>query len=125
MKKNDLIFIAAVLLGSILLYFGLDAYKQNATKEKPSVVVTLDGNEYGTYPLDEDVEERIDLGGGEYNVLLIKDGVASISAASCPDQICVHHSHIKYSGEVIVCLPHQLLVEVVNGEESDIDGGTH
>jgi hypothetical protein len=125
MKKNDLFLIGGLLLISLVLGIGLSFYKKNATEEAPAAVVTIDGIEYGTYPLDQDRVERIDLGNGEYNVLEIKDGQAHMSEASCPDQICVLHSHIKYTGESIVCLPHKVLVEIINGEVNDLDGSTH
>lgn len=125
MKKNDLFLIGGLLLISLVLGIGLSLYKKNATEEAPAAVVTIDGTEYGTYPLDEDRVERIDMGDGEYNILEIKDGEAFMSEASCPDQICVLHSHIRYTGESIVCLPHKVLVEIINGEVNDLDGSTH
>ncbi len=125
MKKNDLFLIGVLLLISLVLGIGLSFYKKNATEEAPAAVVTIDGIEYGTYPLDEDRVERIDIGDGEYNILEIKDGQAFMSEASCPDQICVLHSHIRYTGESIVCLPHKVLVEIINGEVNDLDGSTH
>ena len=125
MKKNDLFLIGGLLLISLVLGIGLSLYKKNATEEAPAAVVTIDGIEYGTYPLDEDRVERIDIGDGEYNILEIKDGEAFMSEASCPDQICVLHSHIRYTGESIVCLPHKVLVEIINGEVNDLDGSTH
>ena len=125
MKKNDSFLIGGLLLISLVLGIGLSLYKKNATEEAPAAVVTIDGIEYGTYPLDEDRVERIDIGDGEYNILEIKDGEAFMSEASCPDQICVLHSHIRYTGESIVCLPHKVLVEIINGEVNDLDGSTH
>ena len=110
---------------SLVLGVGLNFYKQGTTEDAPAARVTIDGIEYGTYPLDVDVEERIELGDGEYNVFAIKDGTAYVTEASCPDQICVMHAHIKYNGETIACLPHKLVVEIINGEVSDIDGSTH
>jgi hypothetical protein len=88
-------------------------------------VVTINGEEYGTYPLDKDCEEVIELPNGAYNVLKIEDGYAQITDASCPDHICVHHYAIQYSGEMIVCLPNGMIAEIVGGEEDDIDGATN
>lgn len=125
MKKNDLYLVGGLLLIALVLGVGMSIYKKNATESAPAAVVTIDGTEYGTYPLDQDTVERIDLGDGEYNILVIENGEAHMSEASCPDQICVNHSHIRYTGESIVCLPHKVLVEIINGEVSDIDGSTH
>lgn len=56
------------------------------------------------------------------NLLVIKDGKASMKEADCPDKICVAHKPICKKGETIVCLPHKVVVEV-RGEDhhDDID----
>ena len=41
--------------------------------------------------------------------------------ASCPDQICVHHSRISRNKETIVCLPDKVVITIENGEDSGID----
>ncbi len=125
MKKNDIILIVVLLAVSLVFGVGLNFYKKSNTQNQPMARVTIDGNEYGIYPLNEDRIEKIELSNGSYNVLEIKDGAARIIEASCPDQICVMHSHIEYSHEAIVCLPNKVVVEIINGEENDIDGSTH
>lgn len=91
------------------------------------MVVTVDGKEYGRYPLQSKNAEKIkiELGGGAYNVLVIQDGKADIVEASCPDKICVNHAAIHLSGESIVCLPNKVVVTIENAEESGIDATTH
>ena len=49
------------------------------------------------------------------NIIIIKDGKASMAKADCPDKICVNHAAISKKGETIVCLPHKVVVEVVDG----------
>lgn len=125
MKRNDLILIIVILV----LTFGFviySGYRQSQrVVDHPMAVVTVDGEEYGRYPLDEDRNERIELENGAYNVLTISNGEAYISEASCRDQICVHHFHTHYAGDTIVCLPNKVVVEIVGGEEDDIDAATH
>ncbi len=125
MKKNDMVLISIILVAAIACLLGMRIWQKNNTKGDAAAVVTIDGNVYGEYPLSEDYEERIELPDGSYNVLTIKDGFAQVSEASCPDQICVHHNHIKYSGESIVCLPNKLVVTVKGGEDNGIDGSTY
>ena len=124
MKKNDIILIAVLLVVALLTAGGMSIWQVNNTKDAAKVVVTIDGQVYGTYPLSKDMTERIELPDGSYNILTISDGYADVTEASCPDQICVKHNHIKYSKESIVCLPNKVVVTVEGGEENEIDGST-
>ena len=124
MKKNDVILIAILLVAALLTAGGMRIWQMNNTKNSANVVVTIDGEVYGTYPLSEDRTERIELPDGSYNILVISDGYADVTEASCPDQICVKHNHIRYSKESIVCLPNKVVVTVEGGEENEIDGST-
>ena len=84
------------------------------------MLVTVDGEVLGEYSLDEDTEIRI--GDNEkYNLLLIKDGVAQISEASCPDKLCVNQGKISFDGQSLICLPNKVVVEVKGGEQSNYD----
>ncbi len=125
MKKNDIILIAIILAATIACLIGMRIWQKNNTNGNAVAVVTIDGNVYGEYTLSEELVERIELSDGSYNVLTVKDGYALVTEASCPDQICVHHNHIRYSGETIVCLPNKLVVEVQGGEDNGIDGSTY
>ena len=125
MKRNDFILIAVILVVAIAAIIGMRLWQKNNTRGSAVAVVTIDGEEYGTYSLDEDITQRIDFPDGSYNVLVISGGYADVSEASCPDQICVKHNHIKFSGESIVCLPNKLVVDINGGEDNGIDGSTY
>ena len=71
MKKNDVILIAALLVVALLTAGGMRIWQMNNTKDTANVVVTIDGEVYGTYPLSEDRTERIELPDGSYNILII------------------------------------------------------
>ena len=108
--RNDVIFIAALLV--VVSLCGLCFYLFRGEGDK--VVVTVDGTEYGTYPLAEDVRVEIRTGAEdeELNVLVIKDGQAYVENATCPDGICAGHKPISREGESIVCLPHKVVITV-------------
>ena len=124
MKRNDIILIVAILVISIALLLGVNIYRKNNTSGSAAAQVTIDGKVYGTYPLNQDTEERIELTDGSYNILVISDGKASVTEASCPDKVCVNTADIHYTDETIVCLPNKVVVKIVNGEENDVDGMT-
>ena len=52
---------------------------------------------------------------GGYNLIEVERGRIRISAADCPDQICVNQGWISDSTVPIVCLPHKLMIEIVSG----------
>ncbi len=112
LSKNDVILILCIVfIGLILLLFIKIGQKGGA-----QVVVSVDGEEYGRYSLEEDRELTID--DGDYsNTIVIKEGKVSMEDADCPDQICVHHTPIYRDGETIVCLPHRLVISVEDGNE--------
>ena len=124
MKKNDLVLIIGILGIALIVMLGVQLYQQKVAGGGALVVVTVDGEERGRYSLDADISERIELGDGTFNVLEIADGYAQISEASCPDQICVKHNHIRYTGETIVCLPNKVVVSVEGGMDRGVDTST-
>lgn len=115
MKKFDLILAALVVLSACtILAF---QYKGRNSGEQ-YIEITVDGDLYGTFSLDEDRTIRIN----ETNRLIIRNGSAEMEWADCPDQICVDHSPVKYNGESIICLPNKVVVSVVSPEENKLDG---
>lgn len=124
MKKNDVILIA-VLLAFALAAFGGVSIRSALTTNEPEAVVYLDGEEWGRYPLSKDTEVEIRQEGDHYNILQIREGKADITAASCPDRICVNHRPVNRQGESLVCLPNRVAVEVENGMESEVDADTN
>ncbi len=118
--RNDLIFIAAILVivatVAAVLFF--------LRGEGSTVQVEVDGTVIGIYPLsvDREVEIRTGENGEELNLLVIKDGKATVTAATCPDGICAAHRPISREGESIICLPHKVVVTVIGGigEEPDV-----
>ena len=114
--RNDIILISSLLL--ILFIVGLCFMFIRG--EGNTVTVTVDGNSFGTYRLDENrtVEIRTGDNGENLNVLVIEDGRAYVKTATCPDGICASHRPIYRNGESIVCLPHRV---VITTDSVDLD----
>ncbi len=111
-QKRELILITVIL--AIALLLSAVFYVQN---QKPAelVVVSVDGKTVKTLDLHKDADMIIE-GYGGTDHLIIKDGYASITDASCPDKVCVRTGKIHKSGELIVCLPNRVVV-TIEGEE--------
>ena len=118
MKRKDFILIGTLLGIAAVLFLMLFFVKQNTVHGE--AVVLIEGEEYGRYPLSKDrVVELPGLLGN--NVLTIQDGKAFMSAAVCPDKICMGFGEICYNTEMIVCRPGSIVVIVENGNDSALD----
>lgn len=118
-KKGDFILIGSILAVAAV---SLLVYRYMGSVAAQWAVVTVDGQEYGRYPLDEDQEILIQGAAGGTNLLVIKDGYADVTDASCPDKLCVHQHKIRDNGETIVCLPNKVVVTAVNSGRPALDG---
>lgn len=77
-------------------------------------------------------QTRIDLSGDEtvmvttslgYNVVQVADGRARVIEADCPNHDCIDQGEISAPGEKVVCLPHQLWVEIAAQDAVQADSG--
>lgn len=118
MKKGDVILTGSILLVAVLLFLGIQIYYRYSVAPEPNrqVVVTIDGTEYGRYDLD--TRQQVEIltsdpeGNAQRNVLQIAEDTARMIEADCPDQLCVHQLTIKQEGQMIICLPHHIVVEI-------------
>ena len=110
-----LIALLLVLTGVLYLAFG------RPTETGITAVVRIDGQVVARYPLDQ--EGVYTLNGGT-NTLGIRDGVAWMEQAECPDHICMLQGKISKTGQVITCLPNLLTVTIEGGVQpvDDIAG---
>lgn len=119
MKKNDIILVISIAVVAIACFVWL---RSNQSKQEPDWVVVSVGNQvYGKYPLNQDATYEIHAHDGEENILEIKDGIVTMKEANCSDRICVYQSDISKNGEMIVCLPHQVIVVIEASEETEKD----
>ncbi len=109
-KYNDLLLISAVLLVAAGLLLMLTLWSRSGE----AVEVTVDGKAVATLPLGTDATLTVDGIGGQ-NTLVIADGKASVTAATCPDKVCARHRAVSRTGERILCLPHRVIITVVGG----------
>lgn len=117
MKKNDIILIVVI----ILLCVGFFVFFQFTKEEGSKVVVTINGEVYETIDLSEEDTYTVEGENGEVNTFQIIDGEVDMIDANCPDKLCVNQKDIHYNHETIVCLPNKVVIEVISGDESEVD----
>ena len=127
MKRKDLFLGGGILFVACVLFLVMNLMQYVQAKEKESgqkeiqekqVVIKVDGEVYGRYALDED--QVIEVQDGDfYNRVRIEDGKAYMEEADCPDGYCEEQGKINNRTQTIVCLPHKLVVEIEEVENSD------
>lgn len=105
--RNDIILIAVIIALIIVC-----AIFMRPTKSGSYVAILINGNQTAKYSLNEDFETDIITNGT--NHLIIKNGEAYISHADCKTNVCVKTGKISRVGESIVCLPHNLIIEIIS-----------
>lgn len=117
MKKKDVILMGGILVVALALFLVMHLTGNEAGDQ---IRITVDGTVYGTYSLEKDqvieVEEK-----DFYNRIRIQDGKAYMEEANCPDGYCEEQGKISGRTQTIICLPHKLVVEVVDADGLEND----
>lgn len=119
LRKNDWILIVVIICVAGLAFF---LHETIGGKGAGKVTVKVKGEITGIYSLAEDQE--IEINGGT-NTLVIKNGKADMTEATCPDGLCVNQKPVSKNRESIICLPNKVVVEVDSSENSELDAVTN
>lgn len=108
--KWDLILVAAIL---IIAAAGFLGYR--FAHRAPAVVVEISsfGDVVETVDLSKDGTYEIPNVLGGSNTVVVQNGQVYCADATCPDKVCIHQGSISQNGEMIVCLPNQMIAKVV------------
>lgn len=115
--RNDIILALVVVIAAA----GIWLFSEVTKEDGAFAVVVVDGVETERYPLDTDAEIRLESENGGYNILVIKDGKADVTEASCPDHVCVDQRAAGRTGEAITCLPNKTVITIEGPSDSEID----
>ena len=110
MKLPDILLITGLLFLSFLPL----AFFPN--KPAASAKITVDNELYKTVDLSKNEKFIVKNKYGE-NTVAVENGAVFVEDADCRDQICVKRGKIKNSGENIACVPHKLLIEIVDNDD--------
>ncbi len=113
--KREWILLLVVFAALLVLWFGVS--RARGAQGGSRIRVTVAGETIGEYDLQTDREIPIEVDGEVTNTLVIADGQADMVWADCPDQTCVRMKPISARRETIVCLPRQVVVEVISSDE--------
>lgn len=109
-KKRDLLLIAVILAIACILFV---VFRIIYSEPPVQVEISVDGTLISTLNLNQDMELDIEGFNGGTNHLVIQDGQATMTDATCPDKVCVRTGQIHNTGQSIVCLPNRVIVMVI------------
>ena len=117
MKSNSrktacILLVILLVLGTFSLLWILLFPGRN---EVYTAYIHVNGTLYKTIPLDKvdaPYEFTFQTEDGHYNTICVESGSIRISAADCPDLICVKQGAITNSLLPITCLPHKLVISL-------------
>lgn len=123
MTKGDKILIITIVIISIISLLFVN--KSVFNYEEKYISIQVDGEEIKKIIFDKKLEGKTIPIETEYGYNLIEVGEESVRVieADCPDKLDVKQGYISEVGEVIVCLPNRLVIEIKGLEEKiGIDG---
>ena len=126
LTKGDMILIALLIVFSIFLAFYMS--KVSDEIDKKYVSIQVNGEEIDTIEFSKDIigkTYRIETEYG-HNVLEFGDEEVKIIDASCLDKLCINQGTINKVGQLLVCLPNRVVVEIKTNDDAteEIDGST-
>jgi hypothetical protein len=120
LKKLDYIVIITLILLTILSFFSTLIIFNKKYDEK-YVEIQVEGKFYKKVPLDNH-EEKIAIN-TKYgsNVIEISKGKVHILDADCRDKICIKDGYKSSVGEMLVCLPHKVVIQIKGQNKQAVD----
>lgn len=122
MKRLDVIIIGILLIISFVPYLMFKNNQKDVDTSKLYAVVTVNGEVLAKVDLSakKDDEFLIETSEGD-NKIVVHDGGISIAEADCSDGVCVNQGTASKPGDMIVCLPHRVIIEVVGTSNNTSD----
>lgn len=118
LKKLDYAIIGALII--ITLASSAAALLSTSRKfDNLYVNIEVDGKPYKKVPLNnhtEKIKVKTKLG---TNIIDIANGKVHIEEADCPDKICIKDGFISKPGQILVCLPNKVVVQIIGQDNKD------
>ncbi|HEL2211470.1 TPA: NusG domain II-containing protein [Streptococcus suis] len=125
LKLFDYILIGFTLVLSFLpAIFTYTHLTTDANEAKTIAYIRINGELVDQFELSKDTphqEKTYYPNKGQYNIIEVDGERIRVKEDNSPDQIAVMTSWISQPGQLSVCLPHNLLIEIksVGGEDTD------
>lgn len=113
MKKFDKVIIVALIAVAVVSGVIMKVNSNRKYDEKYAEI-KVEGKLYKKVSLDKSKRKQIidiktDLG---ENIVEVENGGVRIIEADCPDEICIKDGFKDKPGDMLVCLPHKVVIEI-------------
>lgn len=118
MNKADKVFVICVFLIAVLCYVPFVIQTVNTKGNSKEVVVNFKDQEVLRKDIQEDGVYTVDgiLGNVDVEIL---DGAVRVEKETSPYHLCSVQGWVKDTGRPIICLPNQIVVEIIASEPSE------
>lgn len=111
LRPADLLPAAGAVALALLLTFGR-TWWTSAAGQPTHAVVMVAGSTWRTIDLSQDAVYPLDAAGGHL-VVEVSGGAVRVRESDCPDQVCVLTGWISAPGDMLVCVPYRVVIQVV------------
>lgn len=113
--KHDIYFLT--LLGIIGIAITIWVFSPSDSASGV-LEVRLNGTVQMRLPLGQDTDQVISSPNVITNRFRIQDGIVRMTESNCHDHTCINTRGISKPGESIVCLPHRLVLAIVEADRT-------
>ncbi|MBN2028803.1 NusG domain II-containing protein [bacterium] len=122
--KNILKWGDYIIIGIVLIFISLSFTITRWIQDRGYIcTISVNGEEVYRLSLNKDKDIGVQGPIGETRIK-IENGSIWITDAPCREKICQKMGKINHTGEVIVCIPNKVIIQVESGDEQTIDGIT-
>lgn len=121
MTKYDKFLIILVLIISIVSIIIIG--KATSNYDTTYAEIYVDGNLYKKYSLDKDLKEVVTIESEHgKNIIEIEGYNVRMIDSSCINKLCIKQGIIHKQGQLLVCLPNKVVVQIIGkNSSSDLD----
>lgn len=122
LKRLDYILIISAILLSFTPTIITTFFISTKAQAQQIALIKINGEVVDRYVLSENTppqEIYYTPNPNQYNIIEINGTRIRIKEDNSPDQIGVRTGWISKTGQLAICLPHQLIIEIISSEESE------
>lgn len=124
MKNADKYILLGIALVLTLSILGVYLSKTLFSRPGTLAIITQNGTPIHKIDLShvhKPYQMTIRSNNGGYNTISVEKDMLKVSDSDCPDKLCVKTGPLTYTGDLAVCLPHGLFIEIQAGDKGEID----